>query len=170
MYIENRITRFLDDLLKASENRISDHCVWAPIIMMPGFGVTSSIEGWLEYNNLKNFYITATLRNVAKFKVECFPPLSGNDIRIVGAQELERLFTPVEKEVNVIFTTDEIDSIDENTIIVIDEYARACDETRKELFDLIAFENVIDIRYNESDCKRKVKHQLHFQSHSFHTA
>ena len=157
MYIENNITRFLDELLKASENKPNDHHIWDRILMLPGFGVTSSIKGWLEHNNLKHFYISAASRGVAKLKVECFPPLSLNSVRVVNSEELERVFTPVEKEVNVIFTTEEIDSIDENTIIIIDDYARACEETRKELFNLIAYGHVIDIRYNESDCKRQIK-------------
>lgn len=157
MYFENGTTRFLDKLLKESENSIGKLGV---ILVLPGFGTTSSIKGWLEHNNLKHFYIEAGSRNVSKLKVECFPRLSFNYNRIDNKEESEKLLTPVEKEVNVIFTTEEIDSIDENTIIIIDDYARACEETRKELYDLIAYGKVIDIRYNVSNCKRKVEPKL----------
>ena len=160
MYIENSLTRFLDELLKASDNNKGEHCVWAPITVLPGFGTTSSIKGQLEHNNLKHLYVDAGLRNVAKFKVECFPKLRPNSIRIVTNDEMEKIFTPIEKEVNVIFTSDEIDSIDDNTIIIIDDYARVSKETRDKLYNLIAYETVIDIRYNESECKRRVKPKL----------
>ena len=76
---------------------------------------------------------------------------------LVNDEELENFLNPIKKEVNVIFTSDEIDSIDENTVIIIDDYLRTSLETRNELFNLIGYEKVIHIRLVENECERKNK-------------
>ena len=161
MYIENNITRNLDSLLENSNKNNFSHCVWTSITMLPGFGVTSSIKGWLEHHNLKHLYVNASVKNVTKLKVECFKKVSNSaSIRIVSNDELAKLLSPIEKEVNVLFTSEELDYIDEDTILIIDDYLRTSEETRKELFNVIRYEKFIDIRYTETECERRIKPKM----------
>ena len=161
MFIENGLTRSLDELLKASESHKGSHCLWVPIIRLPGFGTTSTLRAWLKHNDLKNLYVDAGLKSVTKFEVECFKKISyKTEIMFVNNEELEDFLKPIKKEVNVIFTSDEIDSIDENTVIIVDDYLRTSSETRNELYNLIRYEKVIDIRITENECERKIKPKI----------
>ena len=161
MYIENGLTRTLDKLLEASEKHKGSHCLWIPIVKLPGFGTTSTLKAWLKHNNLNYLYVDAGLKRVTKFEVECFKKINyKSNIMIVNDEELENFLNPIKKEVNVIFTSDEIDSIDENTVIIIDDYLRTSLETRNELFNLIGYEKVIDIRLVENECERKIKPKI----------
>ena len=161
MYIENGLTRTLDKLLEASEKHKGSHCLWIPIVKLPGFGTTSTLKAWLKHNNLNYLYVDAGLKRVTKFEVKCFKKVSHkSNIMLVNNEELENFLKPMKKEVNVIFTSDEIDSIDENTVIIIDDYLRTSLETRKELYNLIGYEKVIDIRSPENECERKINPKI----------
>ena len=148
------LSRSLDELLAYARSGKHDFAPWVPVIGMPGSGKTSIVKAWLEHNKLKNWYISG-IRSMSEIEVEYYPDVPNEpQIRLISGQEPADLLTPKKKKVNVIFASDEIDDVDDQTVIVIDDYDRASEEVRKELFNLVAFHHVIDPRANN---EKKIK-------------
>ena len=154
IYIESNLSRTLDDLLAYAKSEKHSFAPWVPVVGLTGSGKTSIIKSWLKHNKLKNWYISG-VRPLSKVEVEYLPDIPNEpSIRIVSGEELKELFTPKTKTVNVLFSSEEIDNVDEETVIVIDDYDRASEEVRKELFNLIGYHRVVDPR---ADNEKKIK-------------
>ena len=148
------LAHHLDNVLAAARSGKYSFAPWTPVIGLTGFGKTTIIKDWLEFHRLKNWYISG-VRPLSKVEVEYFPdPANEPSIRIVSNKELEDYFTPKKKKVNVIFSSQEIDAVDDQTVIVIDDYDRASEEVRKELFNLVRRHWVVDPR---ADNENKIK-------------
>ena len=61
------------------------------------------------------------------------------------------MLTPKTKKVPVLFSEEEIDAVDGQTVIVVDDYDRFGERERQALFDLIAYRRVIDLRSENPD-------------------
>ena len=148
IYIENKITRALDNCYKSA----LEGKVIAPVITIKGLtgsGKTASIKAWLEHHGYKYQYIEAPLYHVEEIETtyrradEIDLP---DGVAIVDGKEMTDLFEDKPCTVPVIFPTDLIDNIDGNTIVVIDNYDAASKETRDELYKFIRNLVVVDIR------------------------
>lgn len=155
--IENEITKELDEILERAKNSKSNDLAQGFILRhLPGSGATSIVKSWLENNNLKNLYISSSSLKVSNIECEYLP---ANELantteltaRIVGSDELTNLLTPKKTNVNVIFSSETIDSIDENTVVVLDDYDFASQEVRDELFNYILYHKLVDIRMETKD-------------------
>lgn len=146
-YFENRITDLLDQLLEAARSGEYKFAPWAPIAGLTGSGKTASVKAWLKHNNIKSFYIDAPARAITQMEIlvekahifkEC--------VRVVSSSELEDILGLKKEVVNVMFTSEEIDSIDNQTAIVIDNYSFASQEQRDELLKIIRRHTFVDPR------------------------
>ena len=152
----SRLSRDLDEALEGLKNGDYKAPLFFPVVGLTGSGKTSIIKGWLEHRKLKNWYISGC-RPLTKVEVEYYPKLSNEpQVRMVTGGELEKLLTPKTKTVNVLFSSDEIDNVDDQTIVVIDDYDRASDEVRKELYSLI-YNRVVDPRVENENKIRLIK-------------
>ena len=159
LYVENRLTRNLDEALAATKSGKYRLPLFFPVIGMTGSGKTSTIQAWLKHYKLKNWYIYGS-RSLSKVEVEYFSDFPNDSgVALVSNEELEDFFTPKKKMINVLFSSDEIDNVDDQTIIVVDDYDRYSEEVRGELFQLIRYGRVIDPRVDNND-KIKVLHPL----------
>lgn len=148
------LAHHLDRVLQAARSGKYDFAPWTPVIGLTGSGKTAIIKDWLKFHHLKNWYISGC-RSLSKIEVEYFPDYTGEpSVKIVSGKELEDLFTPKKKEINVIFSSNEIDNVDDQTVIVVDDYDRASKEVRKELYNLIRYHWVSDPRANN---EKKIK-------------
>ena len=151
------ISRALDQLLEDARSGKFKLAPVMPVVGMTGSGKTSIVREWLKYNKLKNWYFSG-IRSISQIEVEYYRDLpSEPQVRIVSGEELNDLFSPEKKLVNVLFSSKEIDAVDEQTIIVIDDYDRASPEVRKELFDLILNLQVVDPRMDNENKIRVLK-------------
>ena len=151
LYLENHLTRDLDEALAAAKSGKYRLPLFFPVIGMTGSGKTSTIQAWLKHHKLKNWYICGS-RSLSKVEVEYFSDFPNNSgVALVSNEELEDFFTPKKKMINVLFSSDEIDNVDDQTIIVVDDYDRYSEKVRGELFQLIRYGRVIDPRVDSND-------------------
>jgi len=125
-----------------------DFCPWCIIHYLPGFGKTAETREWIKEKNLKSLWIDAPTLSVFEYEFDALP---ANDLQDFGAmivdnQQLENLFTAKKKTVSVIFSSEFIDKIDHDTVIVVDNYDKASQKQRDELIKLIRYHKVIDPR------------------------
>jgi len=159
LYFESQISRALDKVLESARSKKHGFAPWIPIVGLTGSGKTSIIKEWLKHYQLKNWYISGG-RAISKVEVEYFPNFSSEPkVQIVTGKELVDLLTPKKKIVNVLFSSKEIDDVDNQTIIVVDDYDRAPLDVRNELFNLIKFHQVIDPRI-ENENKTRILNPL----------
>ena len=151
LYLENNLTRALDEALAAAKSGKYRLPLFFPVIGMTGSGKTSTIQAWLKHHKLKNWYICES-RSLSKVEVEYFSDFPNDSgVALVSNEELEDFLTPKKKMINVLFSSDEIDDVDDQTIIVVDDYDRCSEEVRKELFQLIHRGCVTDPRADNND-------------------
>ena len=151
LYVENRLTRNLDEALAAAKSGKYRLPLFFPVIGMTGSGKTSTIQAWLKHHKLMNWYICGS-RSLSKVEVEYFSDFPNDSgVALVSNEELEDFFTPKKKMINVLFSSDEIDDVDDQTIIVVDDYDRYSEKVRGELFQLIRYGRVIDPRVDNND-------------------
>ena len=150
LYFETGLSRELDRFLAYAKSHEGD-APFMPVSGLTGGGKTSIIKSWLSHNHLKNWYIEG-YRKAEEVEAEYYPELSsGPSVRLVSGDELNDLLTPKTKKVPVLFSEEEIDAVDGQTVIVVDDYDRFGDEERRALFDLIAYCRVIDLRSENPD-------------------
>ena len=158
LYIESELTEALDESLKnAKEGKIKCPCV--PIHGLPGFGKTSITKSWLKHYNLKHVYIDAGCLYVQEVETEYLPADNlGQEpqVRLVSGEDLNDLFTPVKTNVKVILSSDIIDRIDSDTIVVFDNYGFTSKEVREELLKFIRNFIVIDPRVSNAKKQRRI--------------
>ncbi len=119
---------------------------YAPLMVvagLSGFGKTARVKSWCEENNLKTVNIDAASCHVNQVEVE-YSSLNSlfTDSTIVASEELEYLMTPKKNVVNVMLDSQTLDSIDGETVLVIDNYDRATLDVRNEwcmFFDYSTF-------------------------------
>ena len=159
LYFENDLTKHLDEALDYAKNKRKGSTTFVPIMGSTGSGKTSIVKSWLEHHKLKNWFFSAC-RPIGEVEVECYPELSEEpSVRVVSGSDLERILTPKKKKIKVLFSSMDIDNVDENTIVVIDDYDRADIETRAELEALIRYGKVIDPRV-EDNSKTRILHPI----------
>lgn len=150
LYFETGLSRELDRFLAYAKSHEGD-APFMPVSGLTGSGKTSIIKSWLSHNHLKNWYIEG-YRKAREVEVEYYPELSsGPSVRLVNGNELNDLLTPKMKKVPVLFSEEEIDAVDGQTVIVIDDYDRFGEKERQALFDLIAYRRVVDLRSENPD-------------------
>jgi MoxR-like ATPase len=160
-YFETPLSKTLDKVLASVRNEKHKFAPCIPIVGLTGSGKTSVIKSWLKHYKLKNLYISG-LTSLSKVEVEYYPNrVSDLKIQVVSNDELVDLLTPKKKTVNVLFSSKEIDEVDDQTIIVIDDYDRAPLDVREELFNLIGFQRVVDPRVDDEN-KIKIVNPLMF--------
>lgn len=138
LYIENNTTKTLDYLLEEAKSGKYDLAPFGVVCGLTGFGKTASVKAWLNHYNMKHLYISAPQRNITEIEAEVFnTSLPTSKVSVVNQKELEEIFMPRKTTLNVMFTSDEIDAIDENTVVVIDDYCMATKAQRKELLKYI---------------------------------
>ena len=151
LFLESRLSKELDRLYEYATSKKHDFAPWMPVTGLPGSGKTSIIQSWLKHKKVNYWYISG-IRGLSKIEVEYYKDAPREpEIRLVSNEELIDLLTPKKKKVNVLFASDEIDAVDDQTVIVIDDYDRASEEVRAELFKLIAFHQVVDPRANNEN-------------------
>ena len=157
IYVENKLTRALDGLyndILAGKYPLSP-CF--PVIGLPGSGKTSIIRSWLKHNKFKYIEIDATTICPYKFEYEYLPidELTNPEVRIVTSSEITDLITPKKRTVDVYFSSNMIDDMNNDTVIFIDNYDRASLDNRMALLQLVKDLVVIDPREeNSSKLKR----------------
>lgn len=158
LYFETDLSRELDRFLAYAKSHEGD-APFIPVSGLTGGGKTSIIKSWLSHNHLKNWYIEG-YRKAREVEAEYYPELSsGPSVRFVSGDRLNDLFTPKKTTVSVLFSEEEIDAVDEQTVIAIDDYDRFCEKERQALFDLVAYRRVVDLR-SESPDKTVALHPL----------
>lgn len=151
VFLESELSKSLDRLYEYATSKKHGFAPWMPVVGMPGCGKTSIIKSWLKHKKVNYWYISG-IRSLSKIEVEYYKDAPKEpEIRLVSNEELIDLLTPKKKKVNVIFASDEIDAVNDQTVIVIDDYDRASEEVRAELFKLIAFHQVVDPRVNNEN-------------------
>lgn len=150
LYFETGLSRELDRFLAYAKSH-EGAAPFMPVSGLTGSGKTSIIKSWLSHNHLKNWYIEG-YRKAREVEVEYYPELSsGPSVRFVSGDMLNDLLTPKTKKVPVLFSEEEIDAVDGQTVIVIDDYDRFGEKERQALFDLIAYRRVVDARSENPD-------------------
>ena len=158
LYFETALSKELDRFLAYARDH---HGVapFMPVVGLTGSGKTSIIRSWLKHTQLKSWYIEG-YRQAKAVEVEDFPPLPAEPgIRLISGEELAKWLTPRKKTIDALFTPEELDAVDPQTVIVIDDYDRFGEKERKALFDLIAHKRAIDVRSEKAD-KTKVLNPL----------
>jgi Cdc6-like AAA superfamily ATPase len=154
LYFETSLSKSLNKILEEARSGKLNCTLLVPVVGVTGSGKTSIIKEWLRHYKLKNWYISAA-RPLSKIEVEYFQDMPANQsVRVVSNDEMMNFLTPKKKVVNVLFSSDEIDEVDDQTIIVVDDYDRATEEVRNELFNLVRRNQVIDVR---ADNENKIK-------------
>ncbi len=154
LYFETSLSKSLNKVLEEARSGKLNYAPVVPVVGMTGSGKTSIIKEWLRHYKLKSWYISAAMP-LSKIEVEYFQDMPANQsVRVVSNDEMTDFLTPKKKVVNVLFSSDEIDEVDDQTIIVIDDYDRATEEVRNELFNLVRRNQVIDVR---ADNENKIK-------------
>lgn len=156
-YIENELTKNLDEVYEGAKKGIYKAPLFSTIGLSES-GKTSKIRAWLKHNNHKFIEINALTLNSEKYEFEYLPidEINGNDATIIGKNEMTELLTPKKREVNVIFSSDIIDKMDKDTIVLIDNYDKAIEEIRLSLFQLLKKLLVTDSRVNNVEKLRRV--------------
>ena len=150
LYFETGLSRELDRFLAYAKSHEGD-APFMPVSGLTGGGKTSIIKSWLSHNHLKNWYIEG-YRKAKEVEAEYYPDLSsGPSVQLVSGDRLNDLLTPKKTTVSVLFSEEEIDAVDEQTVIVIDDYDRFREKERQALFDLIAYRRVVDLRSKNPD-------------------
>ncbi len=153
-YYQNRLTKQLDLCLQHARSRRGSFAPWMVIPGISGSGKSSSVKSWIEQNELKSVYIDAVFLNVHPMKATYYPCLESNDFSVklvADSKQMEELLTPKENEVNVIFGQNTIDEIDQNTLVVIDNYDKTSKKVRDELLQYIRFHHIVDVRNETKD-------------------
>jgi len=148
IYVESRLTRSLDSVYNDVITGKFQLPPCFPIAGLPGSGKTSIIRSWLKHNKLKYIEIDATTICSTKFEYEYLPidELTNPDVRIVNSSELTDLVTPKKRIVDLYFSLNMIDNMNNDTVIFIDNYDRASLDNRMALLQLVKDLVVIDPR------------------------
>ena len=157
VFLHNPLTEALDEVLDFARKHPNGLAPWIPISGLTGSGKTSTIKSWLKRHHLKNWYIEGFLK-VNEVEVDCYPNLSSKPkVSVVISDTLEHLLTPSKKKVKVLFSPEDIDAVNQDTIVVIDDYDRYDEEARKALRDIIETNRVVDIRADNEDKTRVIR-------------
>ena len=158
IYVESRLTRSLDSVYNDVITGKFQLPPCFPIAGLPGSGKTSIIRSWLKHNKLKYIEIDATTICSTKFEYEYLPinELTNPDVRIVNGNELTDLVTPKKRIVDVYFSSNMIDKMNNDTVIFIDNYDRASLDNRMALLQLVKDLLVIDPREENTNKLKRI--------------
>lgn len=158
LYIENSITNCLDEVLKAAKSEKYNFAPWIVIPGMTGCGKTASINSWLHYHDLKHVIIDAPALVVHPVEVKyCLADLMTEpSVRMVNSGEMQELFDERRKIINVTLPSETIDSIDENTVVVLENFSFASREQIDELMRYLKAHEVVDLRVDNTEKIRVV--------------
>lgn len=155
MFIENGITKILDGTLEMeNDERCKKFAPWCVIYGLPGFGKTASINAWLEHHKYKNLVIDATTLRTQSNRIS-YIDFEGLKFREKDVATFSKIETK-EKDVVTIFSSNVIDCIDSDTIVVIENYDKSSQEVRNELMKYIHYHQLVDLRVDDNSDRTKV--------------
>ncbi len=160
IYIQSDLTDALDanlEMAKANHN--------SPVFRVTGLtgsGKSAITESWLKHNKLKYLTLSGCWTHIEQIEVECLRAYDldmDEGFLVLSGDNMKQALSTYKKNVPVMLTSAQIDYIDENTVIWIDDYDRASEEVRLELFKLIRDLTVVDPRV-DGNTKLKRIHPL----------